>query len=123
MLKTGEIFSWMEAFQQEGLITHYGASVETIEDALVCCQSNSLATLQIIFNIFRQDAVEKLLPIAEQKNIGIIARLPLASGLLSGRMQKIVLFQLRITVTTTVTAPHLMLVKPSMVCHLNLVLI
>ncbi|MBU2883970.1 aldo/keto reductase [Psychrosphaera sp. B3R10] len=88
MLKTGEIFSWMEAFQQEGLITHYGASVETIEDALVCCQSNSLATLQIIFNIFRQDAVEKLLPIAEQKNIGIIARLPLASGILSGRMQK-----------------------------------
>ncbi|MGL1959054.1 MAG: aldo/keto reductase [Colwellia sp.] len=88
ILKAGDIFDWLEDFQQQGLIKNFGASVEAIDDALVCCQFPKLATLQIIFNIFRQDAIEKLLPLAAEKNIGIIARLPLASGLLSGKMQK-----------------------------------
>lgn len=88
VLKDGEIFTWLEDFQQQGLIKHFGASVETLEEALLCTKVDKLATLQIIFNIFRQDAAEKLLPVAADKNIGIIVRLPLASGLLSGKMQK-----------------------------------
>lgn len=88
VLKDGEIFTWLEDFQQQGLIKHFGASVETLEEALLCTEVPNLATLQIIFNIFRQDAAEQLLPIAAEKNIGIIVRLPLASGLLSGKMQK-----------------------------------
>ncbi|MBV1790183.1 aldo/keto reductase [Marinobacterium sp. D7] len=88
VLRGGELLGWMEEFQQQGLIRHFGASVETIDDALFCCEHPKLATLQIIFNLFRQDAVETLLPKAAERDIGIIVRLPLASGLLSGRMSR-----------------------------------
>lgn len=86
VLKAGDLLSWMEDFQQQGLIKHFGASVEMIDEALFCCDHPKLATIQLIFNVFRQDAIETLLPKAEKNNIGIIVRLPLASGLLSGKM-------------------------------------
>lgn len=88
VLFNGDLLSWMEDFQQEGLIQNFGASVEMLDEALFCLKHPKLASLQIIFNLFRQDAVEKLLPAAEEANVGIIARLPLASGLLSGKMAK-----------------------------------
>lgn len=85
VLKDGEIFTWLKDLQDEGLIRHYGASVETIEEGLYCLQDEGLASLQTIFNIFRQDAIDTLLPKAQANNVGIIVRLPLASGLLSGK--------------------------------------
>ncbi|KXI29302.1 aldo/keto reductase [Paraglaciecola hydrolytica] len=85
MLVDGEIFSWLQDFKHEGLIEHYGASVETIEEGLSCLKDSELATLQIIFNVFRQDAIQELLPKAASNDVGIIVRLPLASGLLSGK--------------------------------------
>lgn len=88
VLRDGEIFNWLEDFQQQGLIKNFGASVEMIDDAIFCCQVPKLATVQIIFNIFRQKAIETLLPKAAENNIGVIVRLPLASGLLSGKMAK-----------------------------------
>lgn len=88
ILQDGEIFEWMDDLQKDGLIKHWGASVETIEEALLCIKHPGVATLQIIFNLFRQDAVEKLLPQAEAADVGIIVRLPLASGLLSGKFGK-----------------------------------
>ena len=88
VLHDGEIFTWLDDFQQEGLIRHYGASVETIADALFCLTNPRLATLQIIFNLFRQDAADELLPKALDADVGIIVRLPLASGLLSGKFGK-----------------------------------
>lgn len=88
VLFDGEIFTWMDELQQEGVIRHFGASVEMLDEALFCTQHEKLATLQILFNVLRQDAVEELLPNAAEKNIGIIVRLPLASGLLSGKMKK-----------------------------------
>ncbi|TWX70435.1 aldo/keto reductase [Colwellia sp. C1TZA3] len=88
VLRDGEIFNWLEDFQQQGLIKNFGASVEMIDDAIFCCQVPKLATVQIIFNIFRQAAIETLLPKAAENNIGVIVRLPLASGLLSGKMTK-----------------------------------
>ena len=88
VLMGGDVLAWMEDFQKEGLIRHFGASVEMIDEALFCVKHPNLATLQIIFNVFRQDAIETLLPQAAENNVGIIVRLPLASGLLSGRMSK-----------------------------------
>lgn len=88
VLQDGELFSWMDDLQREGLIRHWGASVETIEQAKMCLAHPSLATLQIIFNIFRQDAAAELLPAAQAADVGIIVRLPLASGLLSGKFGK-----------------------------------
>lgn len=88
VLRDGEIFNIMDDLRSEGLLRHYGASIETIEEGLLCLRHQGIATLQIIFNLFRQDAVTELLPKAQSQNVGIIVRLPLASGLLSGKFRK-----------------------------------
>jgi len=92
VLRDGEIFTWLDDLRDEGMIRHWGASVQTIEEAMLALRAESCATLQIIFNLFRQDAVEALLPEAAKADVGIIVRLPLASGLLSGRMSKATVF-------------------------------
>jgi len=88
VLEDGAIFTWLDDLQQDGLIRFYGASVETIEEGLLCLKNPNITTLQIIFNLFRQDAATQLLPAAQQADVGIIVRLPLASGLLSGKFGK-----------------------------------
>lgn len=85
VMERGEIFDWLRTVQQEGLIRFFGSSVETVEEALICARQDDLSSLQVIFNIFRQKLVDELLPVAAEKNIGVIVRLPLASGLLSGK--------------------------------------
>lgn len=85
VMARGEVFDWLRSLQQEGHIRYFGASVETAEEGLLCADHDDLTSLQIIFNIFRQKPLEALLPKAQEKRIGIIARLPLASGLLSGK--------------------------------------
>lgn len=88
VLEDGEIFTIMDDLRDEGLMRHYGASVESVEQGLLCMRHDGVATLQIIYNLFRQDAAKELLPKAQEKNIGIIVRLPLASGLLGGKYTK-----------------------------------
>jgi len=86
VLFDGEILTWMEDLQQEGLIAQFGASVEMIDEALFALKHPKLTSLQVLFNLFRQDAIERLFPAAAEADVGIIVRLPLASGLLSGHM-------------------------------------
>jgi aryl-alcohol dehydrogenase-like predicted oxidoreductase len=81
----GEVWQNFERLQSAGLIQNFGASVESVEEALYCIGNTGCATLQVIFNIFRQKLVDELLPVVEQNNVGIIARVPLASGLLTGK--------------------------------------
>ncbi len=88
VLRKGEIFDWLRQCKQEGLIRHFGASVETIEEGLLCLEQDELLTLQVIFNIFRQKIASELFPEAKDRGVGIIVRLPLASGLLSGKFSK-----------------------------------
>lgn len=88
VLKRGDVFAWMRKLQEEGKIRHFGASVESMEEALICAEQPGLASLQIIFNIFRQRPITELFPVAKEKGIAIIVRLPLASGLLSGKFTK-----------------------------------
>lgn len=88
LLRSGDVLGWMDDFQQDGLIKHFGASVETIEEALIAVEYPNLTSIQTIFNIFRQDQVAELFPIAEANQVGIIVRLPLASGVLAGKMTK-----------------------------------
>ena len=87
VLRQREIFGWLDRLQQEGKIKSYGASVETVEEALLCLDEENVSSLQVIFNLFRQKPLEEVLPRAEQQNVAIIVRLPLASGLLSGKMK------------------------------------
>ena len=88
VLRSGEILSWMEEFQDGGLIKQFGASVETIEEAHLALAHPKLTSIQTIFNIFRQDHITDLFPAAIEADVGIIVRLPLASGILSGKMSK-----------------------------------
>ncbi|MGC4004281.1 MAG: aldo/keto reductase [Pirellulales bacterium] len=70
----------------EGKIRAYGASVESMDEALECLKYPGCTSLQIIFNIFRQKPVTELFKKAKDRGVAIIVRLPLASGLLSGKM-------------------------------------
>lgn len=88
VLQDGAIFDWLGKLKAEGKIKHFGASVESVEEAMVCLEHDDLASLQIIFNIFRQKPIAELLPKAKAKNVAIIVRLPLASGLLAGKFTK-----------------------------------
>ncbi len=88
VLKTGEMLGWLDELQREGKIKAYGASVESMEQGLWCIEHGGVSALQIIFNIFRQKPIETLFARAKEKKVALIVRLPLASGLLSGRMSK-----------------------------------
>ena len=87
-LRAGQVFESLERVKQRGLIRQYGVSVETIEEGLFCIGNSAAVSLQVIFNIFRQRVISDLLPVAMKQEVGIIARVPLASGLLSGRFAK-----------------------------------
>ncbi len=86
VLRNGEVFEWLRKLQREGKIRHFGASVESMEEALLCLQQKGLVSLQIIFNLFRQKPIETLFDQAKAKSVALIVRLPLASGLLSGKL-------------------------------------
>ena len=85
VLRAGEIFDWLRRAQSEGIIRHFGASVETVEEGMLCLGQQGLLSLQVIFNLFRQKPAAELFPRAREAGVGIIVRLPLASGLLSGK--------------------------------------
>lgn len=88
VLAAGDVFSWLEDFKNEGLIRAFGASVEDMDQARVAASHPGLTSLQIVFNLFRQNAIEELFPLALENKVGIIVRLPLASGVLAGKMTK-----------------------------------
>jgi aryl-alcohol dehydrogenase-like predicted oxidoreductase len=83
-----EIFGAFDEMKKEGKILHLGVSVEKIEEGLKAMEYDNVATIQIIYNMFRQRPAERLFPVAKEKNVGIIVRVPLASGLLTGKFTK-----------------------------------
>lgn len=87
-LRKGDVFEWLREQQRDGKIRHFGASVETMEQALICLEQEGLSSLQVIFNIFRQNPADVLFQKALAGQVAIIVRLPLASGLLGGKMTK-----------------------------------
>ena len=79
-------FEALDRLQGAGKIRNYGVSVERVEEARMALDYPGVATVQIIFNIFRQKPAEEFFPLAEERDVGVLARVPLASGLLSGKM-------------------------------------
>jgi aryl-alcohol dehydrogenase-like predicted oxidoreductase len=79
-----EIFERFERLKQQGKIHHLGVSVEKVEEALKAIEYPNVRTVQIIFNVFRQRPAELFFGEARRKDIGVIVRVPLASGLLTG---------------------------------------
>ncbi len=87
-----EVFGILDELVEKGKILNYGVSVEKVEEALQAIKYPNLATVQIIYNMFRHKPAEKFFPLAKSKNVGIIARVPLASGMLTGKFDRDTVF-------------------------------
>ena len=83
-----ELFGALDRLVAKGKIRHYGVSVEKVEEALKAIEYPGVATVQIIYNILRQRPHELFFAEAQKKNVGVIVRVPLASGLLSGKITR-----------------------------------
>ncbi len=81
-----EVFEGLEALKSAGKIAHYGVSVENVEQALKAIEYPGVVSVQIIFNLFRQRPAGLFFQEARRRNVAVIARVPLASGLLSGKI-------------------------------------
>jgi aryl-alcohol dehydrogenase-like predicted oxidoreductase len=86
------VFEWLDEMVADGRIAAYGVSVETCAQALAAIARPHVASVQIILNCFRRKPLEEVLPAARSAGVGIIARVPLASGLLSGRYDEHTVF-------------------------------
>ncbi len=80
-----EVYDALDTMVDEGVLGAYGVSVETVDEALTAIARPNVASVQIILNVFRRKPLERVLPAAAAAGVGIIARVPLASGLLSGK--------------------------------------
>jgi len=83
-----EVFEGLDALVKAGKVRHYGVSVEKVEEALKAIEYPGVETVQIIYNVFRQRPGELFFREAKARKIGVIVRVPLASGLLTGKMNR-----------------------------------
>ncbi|MFL7792188.1 MAG: aldo/keto reductase [Anaerolineae bacterium] len=83
-----EIFALFDRLKQAGKIRNLGVSVEKVEEAIKAIEYPNITTVQIIFNMFRHRPADLFFSLAKQKNVGVIVRVPLASGLLSGKITR-----------------------------------
>jgi aryl-alcohol dehydrogenase-like predicted oxidoreductase len=83
-----EVFGVLDDMVKAGKLRYYGVSVEKVEEALKAIEFPQVQSVQIIFNIFRQRPAELFFPEAQRRNVGILARVPLASGLLTGKLTR-----------------------------------
>jgi len=83
-----ETFAVLDDLVKAGKIRYYGVSVEKVEEALKAIEFPGVQTVQLIFNIFRQRPSELFFPEAKRRQVGILARVPLASGMLSGKFTR-----------------------------------
>ena len=89
---TDAVFDALDTLVDEGRIASYGVSVETCAEALTAIARPNVASVQIILNAFRLKPLDEVLPAAQEAGVGIIARVPLASGLLSGKYDESTVF-------------------------------
>jgi len=90
-----EVFGYLDDLVRAGKVRHYGVSVETVEEAQRAIRYPAVESVQIIFNVFRQKPAEQFFAAARAKRVGIIARVPLASGLLTGKLSPASTFHLQ----------------------------
>jgi aryl-alcohol dehydrogenase-like predicted oxidoreductase len=83
-----EVFGALDGLVTKGKLRHYGVSVEKVEEALKAIEFPGLMSVQIIWNAFRQRPAELFFPRARERRVAVIARVPLASGLLTGKMSR-----------------------------------
>ena len=85
VLRSDDVYDALDRVVEDGRAAAYGVSVETVDEALAAIARPHVASVQIILNVFRRKPLEQVLPAAAEAGVGIVARVPLASGLLSGK--------------------------------------
>ncbi len=85
VIQRGEVFEWLDRFKREGGIRWYGVSASTIDDALLALDQPGVAAVEVAFNVLQPEAAASVLPRAARQGVGVIARVPLARGLLTDR--------------------------------------
>ena len=86
VIEHGEVWGVLEQRKQEGKIRHYGVSINTMEEGIAAVKTGRSDTIQVEYNLLTQEAAEKIFPLAQEANVGIIARVPLRRGVLTGKM-------------------------------------
>lgn len=92
VIESGEVYDALDTLVDDGVIANYGVSVETCDQALAAIARPGIATVQIILNAFRLKPLDEVVPAARAAGVGIIARVPLASGLLTGKYTRDTVF-------------------------------
>jgi aryl-alcohol dehydrogenase-like predicted oxidoreductase len=108
-----EVFGILDDLVQQGKLRHYGVSVEKVEEALKAIEYPNVKTVQIIYNIFRQRPADLFFQEAKRRKVGILARVPLASGLLTGKSPARARSRLTTTVLSTGTVRPSTAERPS----------
>ena len=86
VIEKGEVWEVLARAKQAGKIRHYGVSINTMEEGVAAAKDGRSETIQVEYNLLVQEPAEKIFPITHQANIGIIARVPLRRGILTGKM-------------------------------------
>jgi len=86
IIERGEVWGVLARAKKEGKIRYYGVSINTIDEGVVAVKNGRSDTVQLEYNLLAQEPAEKIFPLAQQANVGIIARIPLRRGVLTGKM-------------------------------------
>jgi aryl-alcohol dehydrogenase-like predicted oxidoreductase len=86
VIEQGEVWEVLARAKQAGKIRHYGVSINTMEEGIAAVKDGRSETIQVEYNLLAQEPAEKIFPLAQQMNVGIIARVPLRRGILTGKM-------------------------------------
>jgi aryl-alcohol dehydrogenase-like predicted oxidoreductase len=86
VIEKGEVWTVLEKAKQEGKIRYYGVSINTIEEGIAAVKDGRSDTIQLEYSMLSQEPAENVLPLAQEANVGIIARIPLRRGVLTGKM-------------------------------------
>ncbi|HEX2386727.1 MAG TPA: aldo/keto reductase [Candidatus Binatia bacterium] len=87
VMRKGEIWELLDKRKKEGKIRHYGVSINNVEEALTAIEGGKAETVQLEYNLLDQSAGEKVFPAAQKANVGLIVRVPLRRGLLTGKLK------------------------------------
>jgi aryl-alcohol dehydrogenase-like predicted oxidoreductase len=86
VIEHGEVWEVLDRAKKAGKIRHYGVSINTMEEGIAAVKTGRSDTIQVEYNLLTQEPAEKIFPLAQQANVGIIARIPLRRGVLTGKM-------------------------------------
>jgi aryl-alcohol dehydrogenase-like predicted oxidoreductase len=88
VIRQGEVWDVLERAKQAGKIRHYGVSINTMEEGIAAAEDGRSETIQVEYSLLAQEPAEKIFPLAHKANVGIIARIPLKRGILTGKLSQ-----------------------------------